>query len=77
MSQSIIERVSKLQASLEERVILLEYRMTEIEKDFSNTSKDNNNRLKRIEIVFWIGLGLLSANLVGAVSILEKLKMIP
>lgn len=71
MSQ-LIDRVSQLQKNLEERVSLLEFRMNLIE----TTSKDNNNRLKRIEIMFWIGTGLLGGNLIGALAILDKLKLL-
>lgn len=73
MSQLLVERVSQLQKNLEERVSLLEFRMKLIE----GTSKDNNDRLKRIERIFWIGIGLLGGNLVGALAILEKLKILP
>ena len=61
-------RIERRLSEFRDRVNIVEATV----KTMNETSKDNNARLRRLEIFFWVLIGLGGGNFIALVSLLEK-----
>ncbi len=61
-------RIERRLSEFRDRVNLVEAKMISM----SETSKDSNARLRKLEIFFWILIGLGGGNFVALISLLQK-----
>lgn len=67
-------RIERRLAEFRTRLVIVEERMTNV----LESSRDNNQKLRRLEIFFWILIGLGGGNFLALVSLLAKAaQMVP